>query len=49
MAERHLLIIGSQCDKLNRLSFLPEIAIRLHKLLNLVVRQEESPCSTLSR
>ena len=33
MAQRRLLVIGSQCDRLNRLDFLPEVAERLHALL----------------
>ena len=33
MHQRHLLVIGSQCDILNRLAFLPEVAERLHALL----------------
>jgi tetratricopeptide (TPR) repeat protein len=33
MNGRRVLVIGSQCDKLNTLSFLPEVAVRLHALL----------------
>ena len=33
MPQRRLLVIGSQCDILNRLDFLPEVAERLHALL----------------
>ena len=33
MAQRRLLVIGSQCHRLNRLDFLPEVAERLHALL----------------
>ena len=33
MAQRRLLVIGSQCHRLNRLDFLPEVAERLHVLL----------------
>jgi hypothetical protein len=34
MHPRRLLVIGSQCDSLNRLDFLPEVAVRLHALLS---------------
>ena len=33
MERRRLLVIGSQCDQFNKLSFLPELAERLHALL----------------
>ena len=33
MSQRRFLVIGSQCRRLNHLSFLPEVAIRLHALL----------------
>ena len=33
MNGRRMLVIGSQCQKLNTLSFLPEVAVRLHELL----------------
>ena len=33
MSGRRVLIIGSQCRRLNRLSFLPEVAVRLHALM----------------
>jgi hypothetical protein len=33
MAQRRLLVIGSQCKALNRLKFLPEVAERLYSLL----------------
>src|SRR5262249_49331956 len=33
MAQRRLLVIGSQCHALNRLDFLPEVAERLHAQL----------------
>jgi len=33
MPQRRLLVIGSQCDILNKLDFLPEVAERLHALL----------------
>lgn len=33
MAGRRVLIIGSQCDDLGRLSFLPTVAERLHELM----------------
>ncbi len=33
MTERRLLVIGSQSRRLNHLSFLPEVAVRLHALL----------------
>ena len=33
MPQRRLLVIGSQCDILNKLKFLPEVAERLHALL----------------
>ena len=33
MLQRRLLVIGSQCDFLNKLDFLPEVAERLHALL----------------
>ena len=33
MPQRRLLVIGSQCDILNELKFLPEVAERLHALL----------------
>ena len=33
MSERRVLVIGSQCERLNELSFLPEVAVRLHQLL----------------
>ena len=33
MPQRRLLVIGSQCDNLNPLNFLPEVAERLHALL----------------
>ena len=33
MTERRLLVIGSQCDGKNHLAFLPEVAKRLHALM----------------
>ena len=33
MGQRRLLVIGSQCQKLNHLSFLPEVAARFHALM----------------
>lgn len=33
MANRRLLIIGSQCRRLNKLNFLPDVAVRLHELM----------------
>jgi hypothetical protein len=33
MSGRRVLIIGSQCRRLNHLSFLPEVAVRFHELM----------------
>jgi len=33
MASRRILIIGTQCLRLNTLSFLPEVAVRLHEVM----------------
>ena len=33
MGQRRFLVIGSQCQKLNHLSFLPEVAVRFHALM----------------
>src|ERR1035437_1030485 len=33
MGQRHILVIGSQCPKLGKLSFLPDVAVRFHAVM----------------